>query len=169
MALATQTSEAALIHDIDARWKAGFGARLITPTGDDNLGSGKCQIMPMVGMRYSMPDVGSGLYFEPLLRYDASFAGNPSKKSISDLEFAPTVNFSFPDGWFFALYPEPDIRCNFGPTVTGQTGRLFLPFDARIGRKFTKELTVSFEVGVPIANQYPVYDLKTELRVDMKF
>jgi hypothetical protein len=32
--------QAALIHDIDARWKAGFGARLIMPTGDDNLGSG---------------------------------------------------------------------------------------------------------------------------------
>jgi hypothetical protein len=161
--------QAALTHDIDARWKAGFGARLIMPTGDDNLGSGKWQIMPIVGMRYSMPDVGSGLYFEPLLRYDASFAGDPSKKSISDLQFAPMVNFSFPDGWFFALYPEPDIRWNFGPAVTGQTGRLFLPFDARIGRKFTKELTVSLEVGVPIINQYPVYDLKTELRVDMKF
>ena len=30
--------------------------------------------------RYSMPDVGYGMYFEPLLRYDVSFAGNPSKK-----------------------------------------------------------------------------------------
>jgi hypothetical protein len=87
--------QAALIHDIDARWKAGFGARLIMPTGDDNLGSGKWQIMPMVGMRYSMPDIGSGLYFEPLLRYDASFAGNPSKKSISDLQFA-NGQFLFP-------------------------------------------------------------------------
>jgi hypothetical protein len=161
--------QAALVHDIDARWKAGFGARLITPTGDDNLGSGKWQIMPIVGARYSMPDVGSGLYVEPLLRYDASFAGDPSKKSISDLQFAPTVNFSFPYGWFFTLYPEPDIRWNFGPAVTGQTGPLFLPFDARIGRKFTKELTVSLEVGVPIINQYPVYDLKTQLRIDMKF
>jgi hypothetical protein len=161
--------QAALIHDIDARWKAGFGARLIMPTGDDNLGSGKWQIMPIVGARYSMPDVGWGMYFEPLLRYDVSFAGDPSRKSISNLQFAPMVNFSFPDGWFFALYPNPDIRWNFGPTVTGQTGRLFLPFDARLGRKFTKTLTVSLEVGIPIINQYPVYDLKTELRVDVKF
>jgi len=160
--------QAALIHEIDARLKGGIGARLIMPTGDDNLGSGKWQIMPMVGMRYSMPDVGYGMYFEPLLRYDVSFAGNPSKKSISNLQFAPEVNFSFPDGWFLALYPEPDIRRNFGPAATDQTGRLFLPFDARVGRKFTKALTVSFEVGVPIINQYPVYDLKTELRVDIK-
>jgi len=98
-----------------------------------------------------------------------SFAGDPSRKSINNLQFAPEVNFSFPDGWFLAFYPEPDIRWNFGPAVTGQTGRLFLPFDARVGRKFTKALTVSLEVGVPIINQYPVYDFKTELRVDIKF
>jgi Putative MetA-pathway of phenol degradation len=161
--------QAALIHDIDARWKAGFGARLIMPTGDDNLGSGKWQVMPIVGARYSMPEVGYGMYFEPLLRYEVSFAGDPSRKSINNLQFAPEVNFSLPDGWFFALYPEPDIRWNFGPPATGQTGRLFLPFDGRVGRKFTKTLTVSLEVGVPIVNQYPVYDFKTELRVDMKF
>jgi hypothetical protein len=161
--------QAALIHDIDARWKAGFGARLIMPTGDDNLGSGKWSIMPIVGARYSMPDVGYGMYFEPLLRYDVSFAGDPSRRSINNLQFAPEVNFSLPDGWFFALYPEPDIRWNFGPPATGQTGRLFLPFDGRVGRKFTKILTVSLEVGVPIVNQYPVYDFKTELRVDVKF
>jgi hypothetical protein len=161
--------QGALIHDIDARWKTGFGVRLIMPTGDDNLGSGKWQIMPIVGARYSMPDVGYGMYVEPLLRYDVSFAGDLARKSINNLQFAPEVNFSFPDGWFFALYPEPDIRWNFGPPATGQTGRLFLPFDGRVGRKFTKTLTVSLEVGVPIVNQYPVYNLKTELRVDMKF
>src|SRR5271154_779171 len=92
--------QAVLIHDIAARWKAGFGARLIMPTGADNLGSGQWQIMPIAGVRYSMPDVGSGMYFEPLLRYDVSLAGDPSKKSISNLQFAPEVNFSFPDGWF---------------------------------------------------------------------
>jgi hypothetical protein len=161
--------QAALINDIDARWKAGFGARLIMPTRDDNLGSGKWQIMPIAGVRYSMPDVGYGMYFEPLFRYDVSFAGDPTRRDISNLQFAPEVNFSFPDGWYFALYPEPDIRWNFGPAVTGQTGRLFLPFDGRVGRKFSKTLAVSIEVGVPIINQYPVYDFKTELRVDMKF
>jgi hypothetical protein len=161
--------QASLIHEIDARWKAGIGARLIAPTGDDNLGSSKWQFMPIAGVRYSMPDVGYGMYFEPLLRYDVSFAGDPSRKSISNLQFAPTVNFSFPEGYFLALYPEPDIRWNFGPAVAGQTGRLFLPFDARVGRKFTETLTVSLEIGVPIINQYPVYDFKTEMRVDLKF
>jgi Putative MetA-pathway of phenol degradation len=161
--------QAALIHELNARWTAGFGARLIMPTGDDNLGSGKWQVMPIAGVRYALPEISLGSYVEPLMRYDQSFAGDPSRKAISNLQFAPMVNFSLPDLWFFTLYPSPDIRWNFGPAATGQTGRLFLPFDARIGRKFSKNLNVSLEVGVPIIRQYPVYDFTSQLRVNIIF
>ena len=41
---------------------------------------------------------------------------------------------------FFALYPSADIRVNYGDPVTGQTGRLFLPFDFSVGRSLTKNL-----------------------------
>ncbi len=163
--------QGALVHQINARWTAGAGARLIVPTGDwdDGLGSGKWQIMPIAGVRYALPEISEGSYVEPLMRYDQSFAGDPSKKAVSNLQFAPTVNFSLPDRWFFTLYPDPDIRWNFGPPSTGQTGRLFLPFDGRIGRKFTKNLNVSLEVGVPIIKQYPVYDFRAQLRVNINF
>ena len=40
----------------------------------------------------------------------------------------------------------------------GPDGRLFLPFDARIGKKFSDLFNVSLEVGVPIIKQYPVYN-----------
>jgi hypothetical protein len=46
--------QAIIIHNLDARWTVGFGARLITPTGDDMLGSGKWQIMPGAGFRYAL-------------------------------------------------------------------------------------------------------------------
>jgi hypothetical protein len=109
---------------------------------------------------------------EPLPHSDVSFAGNASRKSISNLQFAPTINyFSFPDSWFFALFPEPDIRGNFGPAVTGQTRTSVSALRHPRWAQFTKvhqTLTVSLEVGVPIIDQYPVYDFKTELRVDMK-
>jgi Putative MetA-pathway of phenol degradation len=163
--------QAALIHEVNARWTTGFGARLIMPTGDwdEGLGSGRWQIMPIAGVRYALPEISPGSYFEPVVRYDQSFAGDPSRKSISNLQFAPMVNFSLPNRWFFTLYPSEDIRWNFGPTITGQTGRLFLPFDARIGRKFTKTFNVSLEVGVPIIKQYPVYNFTTQLRVNISF
>ncbi len=88
--------QAALIDNINARWKAGAGARLIAPTGDAALGSGKWQIMPIAGVRYALPEISSGSYVEPLMRYDVSFAGDPTRRSISNLQVAPMLNISLP-------------------------------------------------------------------------
>ena len=42
-------------------------------------------------------------------------------------------NIGLPDRRFLTFYPSPDIRINYGDPITGQTGRLFLPFDVRVG------------------------------------
>lgn len=159
--------QAALIHDIDQRWAFGFGMRLIAPTGNDVLGSGKWQVMPIVGARLALPEITSGSYFEPLLRYDVSVAGDPTKKNISNLQFAPTLNINLPDRWFVTLFPSTDIRINYGDPITGQTGRWFVPFDVRVGKKITENIALSLEVGVPIVRDYPVYDFKTQVRLNV--
>jgi hypothetical protein len=161
--------QAALINTVNARWKFGFGARLYAPTGGDVLGSGKWQIVPGFAVRYALPEVGSGSYVEPLLRYAQSFAGDPARKSISNLQFQPTFNLGLRDNWFIQFYPSPDIRWNFGPPVTGQTGRLFLPFDVSVGRKVADNMALSLEIGVPIIKEYPVYNFKTEARLNLSF
>jgi hypothetical protein len=158
-----------LIHDINQRWTVGFGARLTAPTGGDTLGSGKWQIMPGAGVRYALPEINSSSYLEPVVRYNVSFAGDPTKKNISNLQFAPTFNLGLPDRWFITFYPSADIRINYGDPITGQTGRLFLPFDARIGRKLSDNIALSLEVGVPIIKDYPVYNLKTQVRFNMTY
>jgi hypothetical protein len=161
--------QALIIHNLDQRWTVGFGARLITPTGDDTLGSGKWQIMPGAGFRYALWEINSSSYFEPVVRYDVSFAGDPTRRNISNLQFAPTFNLGLPDHWFITFYPSPDIRINYGDPITGQTGRLFLPFDARIGRRLSKNTALSFELGVPIIKDYPVYNLKTQVRLNVTY
>jgi Putative MetA-pathway of phenol degradation len=161
--------QAAIIHNLSQRWAVGFGARLIAPTGGDTLGSGKWQIMPIVGARYALWEISSSSYFEPVLRYDVSFAGDPTKKNISNLQIAPAFNVGLPDRWFITFYPSADIRINFGDPITGQTGRLFLPFDARIGRKLDDNAALSFELGVPIIKDYPVYNIKTQVRFNLTF
>jgi hypothetical protein len=161
--------QAIYAHNFDARWAGGFGARLIAPTGGDTLGSGKWQIMPIAGFRYGLPDVLSGSYLEPFARYDASFAGDPAKRNISNLQLAPYLNLELPDNWFVAFYPSADIRVNFGDPVPGQTGRLFLPFDARIGRDLTDHISLSLEIGVPIIKDYPVYDFKAQVRLNVTY
>ena len=161
--------QAAVIKTIDARWAAGAGIRLIAPTGAPDLTSGKWQALPIVGARYMLPELSEGSFFTGLVRYDVSIAGDPSKRNISNLQFAPTLNINLPERWFVTFYPNPDIRVNYGDPVTGQTGRLFLPMDVLFGRDLTKTVTVSVEIGVPIIRDYPVYDFKAVTRLNVKF
>jgi hypothetical protein len=161
--------QAALIEKINQQWAVGGGLRIIAPTGPDNITSGKWQMMPIVGARTMLPELGTGSYFEGIVRYDISFAGDPTKKNISNLQLWPMLNISLPDDWFFTLYPSADIRVNYGDPVTGQTGRLFLPFDFSVGRSLSKNFTISLEFGVPIIRDYPVYDFKTTTRLNIKF
>jgi hypothetical protein len=125
--------------------------------------------MPVAGFRYGLPVISSGSYFEPFARYDISFAGDPTKRNISNLQLAPLLTLGLPETWFISFYPSADIRVNFGEPVTGQTGRLFLPFDARVGCKLSDHTALSFEVGVPIIMDYPVYKFKAEVRLNVTF
>jgi hypothetical protein len=59
------------------------------------------------------------------------------------------LNIGLRDRWFVTFYPSNDIRINYGQPVSGQTGRLFLPFDAAIGRKMTDDLVISLEAFAP--------------------
>jgi len=161
--------QAAIIHNLSQRFAVGFGARLIAPTGGDTFGSEKWQIMPIVGARYGLWEVNSSSYFEPILRYDVSFAGDPTRKNISNLQISPALNIGLPDQWYITFYPSPDIRVNLGDPITGQTGRLFLPFDVRVGRKLEENAAISFELGVPIIKDYPIYNIKTQLRFNLTF
>ena len=161
--------QAVVVHNLTERVAFGFGARLITPTGGDTLSSGKWQIMPVAGARYGLWEINSASYFEPVVRWDVSFAGDPTRRNISNLQFAPTLNVGLPDRWYITFYPSTDIRINFGDPITGQTGRLFVPFDVRIGRKLSDNAALSFEVGVPIIKDYPVYNVKTEVRLNITY
>lgn len=158
-----------LAHAINERWAFGVGARLVARAASDDLGNGKWQIMPGFGVRYMIPEWGPDSYFVPAVRYAMSFAGDPSARRISEPQIAPTFNIDLPGPWFLTFYPSYDIRINFGAPKAGQTGRLFLPFDALAGVKLTDNLEISLEVGVPIVKEYPVYNFKTEARVRVTF
>jgi hypothetical protein len=162
-------AQAAVIYTKNARWAVGFGARLIVPTGTNSLGSGKWRIMPGAAVRTMLPEIGPDSYFVPLVRYDVSFAGDLSRNNISNLQLAPTLNLDLPADWFVTFYPSPDIRVNFGDPVPGQTGRLFFPFDFAVGRKLAKNWVASLEVSIPIIKDYPVYDFKTEARLNLSY
>ena len=158
--------EPTLIRNLNPQWSIAFGTRVVAPTAEDALGTGKLQLLPLVALRYEW---APNTYFAPLLRYAVSVAGDPSRRDISVLQFAPTLNIGLPDHWFVALYPSPDIRINYGPPVSGQTGRLFLPADVLIGRKMSSNFVLALEISTPLIKDYPLYNFKSELRMQLVF
>jgi len=158
-----------LVERLNERWAYGFGARLYAPTAEDSLGTGRWQIMPGVGVRYSFLEFGDNTFFVPKVRYAVSFAGDPSRRNISEVQFAPTLNIQLPNRWFLRFYDLYDVRINFGAPISGQTGRLFLPFDAAIGKKITDDIVLMWEVSVPMIKDYPVYNFKADFRVRKEF
>lgn len=92
-----------VVHEIKERWAVGVGARLVARTADDGLGSGKWQVMPGFGVRYSLPELGPDSYFVPVVRYAMNVAGDPARRKISEPQIAPTLNIDLPGRWFDAL------------------------------------------------------------------
>jgi hypothetical protein len=158
-----------LAHDFDQNWAYGFGARGVGPSAQDSLGSGKWQIMPGLGVRYSFTDLGPDTYFVPVIRYALSVARDPARRNIWQAQISPKLNIGLSDRWFITLYPSYDVRINDGPSVPGQTGPLFLPFDVAVGREIVEGVQLSLEVSVPIIRDFPVYNFKTELRLVARF
>lgn len=156
-------------HAIDERWAFGVGARVSAQTGADSLGSGEWQVMPALGVRYMLFELGQDSYFVPSMRYALSIPGNPGARRISEPQIAPTLNIDLPGPFFITFYPSHDIRINYGAPIAGQTGRLFLPFDALIGARLTDKVQLSLEGSVPIVKAYPVYNFKAEARLRIVF
>ena len=67
------------------------------------------------------------------------------------------------------LRPLPLLLLMLCLAGCGQTGRLFLPFDVRVGRKLSDNIALSLEIGVPIIRDYPVYNLKTQVRLNVTY
>jgi hypothetical protein len=160
--------QGSLVHTASERWAYAFGARLYAPTGGD-LGSGRWEIMPSAGVRYSFLEINDDTFFVPKVRYAIGFDGDDSRRALDELQIAPTLKVGLPDHWFAVLYPSHDVRFNFGEAVPGQTGRLFLPFDAAVGKKVTERIVVMWEASVPMIKDYPVYNFKTDIRVKLEF
>jgi hypothetical protein len=92
--------QAFVAHDIDERWAIAVGARASAQTAADSLGSGEWQVMPGLGVRYSLPEWGADSYFVPSMRYALSIPGNPGARRISEPQIAPTLNIDLPGPFF---------------------------------------------------------------------
>jgi hypothetical protein len=162
-------TQAYFANVIDDRWAYAIGARITEPAASGTqFGSGNWDGGPLFGVRAMLPEISEGSFTMPLLMYSKSFGSAYPSSPTDTLRFGPQLKVYLGDSWFFMLYPTPDIRWNLGPPVSGQTGRLFLPIDAAIGRSYGG--FVEFvEVSAPVVDDYPVYKLKIEARLSYRF
>lgn len=161
--------QAVVAHTINDRWAAAVGTRVVAQTAAGSLGGGEWQVQPGLGVRYMLSELGEDSYFVPSLRYAMSIPGSEKSRRISEPQIAPTLNINLPGPFFITFYPSNDIRINYGAPLAGQTGRLFLPFDALIGVRLNDQVALSLEGSVPIVKAYPVYNFKTELKLRILF
>jgi hypothetical protein len=163
-------TQVAIIKTLSSRWAVGAGSRLIFPTASqDQMGSGRYQAVPIVRARYMWPELSPGSHAQALVRYQFDYAGDGKRNHVSNLQFQPAIYFRLPDSWFVELYPSADIRINLGNKRAEDSGNLFLPFNAMVGRIFENDAIASVEIGIPIINDYKVYDFKMEARVSFFF
>jgi hypothetical protein len=159
-----------LINAATDRFAWAVGAQLIAPTASqDQMGGGKWRVVPTLGARYSVPELTKGSFVAMVVRYDVSFAGDDGRRNVDELQLGPLLHVQLPHLWFVDLYPSTDIRYNAGDKRSGDTGRWFVPFNFMVGKMITPKIVTSLEVGVPIIDDYPVYDFKIEFRVGFFF
>jgi hypothetical protein len=159
------------VHEPNKKFAWAVGTQVVFPTaGEEQMGTGKYRVVPTAGMRLGTDNILRGSWVALAARWDRDFAESRSNsREVNELQFAPVVNIWLPGYWFINLFPSPDIRYNLGKKRNGDSGRWFVPANAMIGKMLGKHVVSSFEVGVPIVNDYRVYDFKMEFRLGFLF
>lgn len=153
-----------------ARLGYGAGVRVVWPTaGLNEAGDGKYQIGPVVGVRYSLPEIGPGSFVLPQLIYLNSVAsrnGNSGRADIDQLDIQPKFNVAFPDDWFATAYASENIEINYG-----DGGKLFFPFDIMVGKKVFDKFVASLEYSRELIHNkdFEPYQWQLEARVGYYF
>ncbi len=164
-------AQALLVNVYNERFAWAAGAQIVLPTAtEDEMGTGKYRVVPTVGLRWTTPELLKGSWIALAARWDRSFAESRSDSvTVNELQFAPVINIPLPNYWFIDLFPSTDIRYNLGDKKANDSGRLFLPANVLVGKMLAKDIVATLEVGVPIIDDYEVYDFKIEARVGFFF
>lgn len=158
-------AQAALIDTVTDRFAYGAGLRTVFPTAsEDQFGSGKYRLVPIVGARYKVPEVSRGSFLQLVVRYDFDVGGDAQRSHVNRLRFSPTFNLALPQHWFVTLFPSQDIVLN---TIGGK--RWFVPADFLVGRNLTERVVASVEISVPVVKEFTLYDFKLEARLSYSF
>lgn len=141
------------------KWTYGFGVKAILPTAGDNLqiGDGKYQLLPSVGVKYDLGEWSEGAYAGVIVRQAYDVAGYRSAPYICKTYIQPFFNMDLTGDWFINCSPE--LIYNW------RIEAWFIPFDVMVGKMVTQDMIVSFEYQKAIVYDYKQFTQSLEFRV----
>lgn len=89
--LSDMLMQALLITPPQGRWTFAFGTQLLIPTAtQQQFGTGKWQLAPMVAAVRQMPQISRGSFLGLVLRDQFSFAGSDGRANINQVKLQPS-------------------------------------------------------------------------------
>ena len=164
------TEAAIILPPPTPRLGYGFGVRAVWPTaGLNEEGQGKYQIGPLVGLRYSLPEISAGSFFLIQLIYQNSIASrnhNKGRPDVNQLDVQPKLNIHLPSAWFLTFFASENIEINFA-----DDDKLFVPFDLMVGKRFGEKFVVSLEYSREVFHDkdFEPYEWQLEGRIGYYF
>ena len=145
-------------------WTYAFGAQLLWPTAsEDQMGTGRYQIAPLVGAKMDLKAISKGSFGYLLLRDHIDAGGYSSRSHVNYLVIQPGINIALPKAFFVTIAPEMKVNWE-------DNNHWFIPFDITVGKMLNKSTVVSLEYKSPIHDdKYPSYDTEVEARIGFFF
>jgi hypothetical protein len=154
--------QAIYVRELDNRWAAGAGLRMILPTATgEAFGDGKWQLVPTVGVRASLPEISHGSHTGLVVRQFSSVGGQSSRSNISYMQFEPQLNIALPDQWFVNFSPETKFNL--------LTDEWFVPLDIMVGRKSGLHWIASLDYQYGLVRDDDSYNQRLEARIGYFF
>ena len=145
-------------------WTWAYGVQTIWPTASqDEMGTGRFQLAPLVGVRVGLDSLSKGSFTALLLRNHIDVGGSGSRADVNYLVVQPMLTINLPQFYFLTFAPE--MRVNWE-----NDNRWFVPFDITVGKMLNKSTVVSIEYKIPVHDDnYPIYNAEVEARIGFFF
>lgn len=145
------------------KWSYAVGAQLIFPTAqDDQMGTGKLQLVPTVGVRYDLGGWARGAWCGALLRHAFDVASrDDDRPHVSQTYVQPVVHVLLPRLWFLTFAPE--TRYDW------REERWFVPFDVTVGKMLSASVVAAVEYRSAVVDDLPQFSQEVEARIGFLF
>ncbi|PNU04009.1 transporter [Novosphingobium guangzhouense] len=156
--------QAVVVHDDGGPRAWGVGLQVQAPTGNERLGRGQWQLLPLAGYRWSLAGLSEESFFQLVARYRMSFGGDRDQSNISELQLAPNLEIGLPGKVYLSFFPSNDVRYDF------KRDGIFVPLNVEVGKEWDRTVLSLEAAGKVIStNGVSPYDWRVEARVGYRF